>query len=104
MGCLGYIILAPVGLLAFIAVKAINYSVRGGSRRLIGVVACPILGGLSVLVGWWMAFEGFLEYRPDGAYQITFPVAGWIAIVVGASFILTGTLWSAFGHSKWEDD
>lgn len=104
MGCLGYLILAPMGLLAWIATKAINYSVQGGSKRLVGMVACPVLGGLCVFMGWWLAFVGYLDTRPDGVYQVTYPVAGWIGIVAGGIFVLIGTLWSAFGHSKWEDD
>jgi len=51
-----------------------------------------------------MTFEGYPDYRPDGVYQVTYPIAGWIGIAIGAVYILIGTLWSAFGHSKWEDD
>lgn len=104
MGFLGYLILLPLGLLFWIAVKAINYSVQGGSKRLVGILACPILGGLCMLLGWWMAFVGYLDYRPDGVYQVTWPIAGWIGIVGGGLYILGGTLWSAFGHEKWEDE
>ena len=71
---------------------------------MVGIIACPILGGFCVLLGWWIAFEGYLHYQPDGVYQVTYPVAGWIGIVSGALYIVVGTLWSAFGHSKWEDD
>ena len=104
MGCLGYLILLPFGLLGWVAIKAINYSVQGGVRRLVGILACPVLGGLCVWIGYWMAFEGYLDYRPDGIYQTTWPIAGWIGIVGGALYILIGTLWTAFGHSKWEDN
>ena len=101
---MGYLIILPIGLFAWIATKAINYSVQGGVRRLVGILACPILGGLCVGIGWWMAFVGYLDYQTDGVYQITYPVAGWFGIVSGGSYILVGTLWSAFGHEKWEDN
>jgi vacuolar-type H+-ATPase subunit I/STV1 len=100
---MGYLLLLPVGLLGWVAIKAINYSVGGGSRRLVGIFVCPVFGGLAVWLGWWLAFEGYMETKPDGIYQVTYPIAGWISIIIGALYILLGTLWSAFGHEKWED-
>lgn len=97
---MGWLILLPVVIVAWLAIKVINYSVKGGIRRLVGVVTCPILGGLSLWGGSWLAFEGYLETRPDGIYQVTYPIPGWIGIVMGVAVILIGTLWSIFGRSK----
>jgi UDP-N-acetylmuramyl pentapeptide phosphotransferase/UDP-N-acetylglucosamine-1-phosphate transferase len=100
MNFLGYLILIPLALLYWIVVKVIDYSIQGGKRRLVGILACPVLGGLCIFLGWWMVFIGYLDYRPDGAYQVTWPIPGWTGMVGGAVFILFGTLRCAFGHEK----
>jgi hypothetical protein len=53
--------------------------------------------------GWWLAFEGYSETEPDVIYQVTYPIGGWISMVIGTICIIGGTLWSAFGHKKWMD-
>jgi len=47
-----------------------------------------------------MAYVGYLDHEPEGVYQVTDPVAGWIGIVFGGIYTVMGTLYSAFGHEK----
>jgi len=94
----GYVILfLPHAVLLGLAMMAIHYSVKGGIRRIVGFISCPILGTLCVGIGWWIAYIGFPE---NGDYYVSYPVAGWIEIVLGAGCILIGTLLSIFGNEK----
>lgn len=95
-----YILLLPIALFCLIIRQAVNFSVQGGARRIVGIIVSPILGMPCVWVGWWMAYVGYLDYEPEGVYQVTDPVAGWIGIVFGGIYTLIGTLYSAFGHEK----
>lgn len=56
--------------------------------RLLGVVASFALGGVCVGLGYWGAFEGYTEWRGNELYQVTYPVWGWIGIVIGGIIIV----------------
>ena len=95
MGLIYWLFIAPV---AGLAIMSVNYAVAwGGYRRLVGVIACPVLGGLCVFMGLLLALVGF----PDGIYRITYPISGWSGIVVGALVVLVGTPWSILGHKRF---
>jgi len=93
---IGFIILMlPYFILMFVALFAVGYSIRGGTRRLVGFISCPILGSLCIGVGWWVAYVGFPE---NGQSYVSYPIAGWIGIVVGSCCLLFGTPYSLFGQ------
>ena len=96
MGCLGYIFLLPWVVIGGVVSVAVRYSIKGGFRRAVGIIVCPIVGGLGFWLGWWLTFEGYLETQADGIYQVTYPVAGWLGMVVSALFIFNGDTMGCF--------
>ncbi len=96
---MGYLILLPIGILALICGKAINYSVRGGDeRRPVGILTCLLLGGVMIGIGYWEAFVGW----NDRGWKTTLPVAGWIGMLAGGFFTIGGTIWAAIGKTRFD--
>ncbi len=89
MGCLGALMLLPFAGASWLAVKIVDSCAKkGGGMRLLGVLASFILGGICVGLGYWGAFEGYTEWRGTELYQVTYPVWGWIGIVIGGIIII----------------
>lgn len=89
MGCLGALMLLPFAGATWLAIKITDSCAkRGGGMRLIGVVTSLILGSICVGLGYWGAFEGYTEWRGNELYQVTYPVWGWIGIVIGGIIII----------------
>ena len=89
MGCLGWLLIAPFGGLAFAAVKLIKYSIKKGNKPL-GILLSIILGGISLGLGYDLAYIGWTEYEGFTLYQVTYPVAGWIGMVIGGVIVVGG--------------
>jgi hypothetical protein len=86
---IGYLMLLPYAGISWLAVKIAGSSAKkGGRTRLLGIIASFILGGICIGLGYWGAFKGYLEWRGNELYQVTYPVWGWIGIVVGGIIIL----------------
>ncbi len=92
---MGFILLLPYALLILVAWLAIRYSVKGGSRRLVGILGCPMLGAICFGLGWWMAYVGFPK---TSMTYVAYPVAGWIGMVAGSVCLIFGTIYSMFGR------
>jgi len=89
MGCLGALMLLPFAGLSWLAVKIVDLCAKkGGGMRLMGVIASFILGGICIRLGYWGAFEGYTEWRGTELYKVTYPVWGWIGIVIGGIIII----------------
>lgn len=100
-GCLGALMLLPYGIAVLLAKKIVeSCAKKGGLVRLLGVLACLILGGFCVGLGYWGAFEGYTEWRGLELYQVTYPVWGWIGIVVGGSIIVFFSLRSLIASKQ----
>ena len=105
---MGWLSLLLVGALALICEKAINYSVRGGDeRRPVGILACLLLGGAMIAIGYWVAFVGWTETgtlnSQYGIIQNTYPIAGLINMVCGGFFAIVGTFRSASGTTGFNE-
>jgi hypothetical protein len=87
MGCLGWVLLAPFGGLAWGAYKVGDYFIKRGNKPL-GVFLSFLLGGLCSGLGYCLAYVGWIEQRGLEAYRITYPIAGWFGIVVGGLAIV----------------
>ena len=68
----------PVALVIFM----LNYSARGGIKRFVALIVCVILGGVSLVYGYILAFQGAVVY----------PVAGVICIIIGIIIGIFGTI------------
>lgn len=89
MGCLGALMLLPFAGATWLAVKIVDSCAKkGGGMRLIGVLASLISGGICIGLGYWGAFEGYTEWRGNELYQVTYPVWGWIGIIIGGIIII----------------
>lgn len=104
-----FLALIPIGILTAIATKAINYSVDGGSKRLVGIITCLLFGGGIAAFGYWAVFIGYETHEgswQEGwtVYQNTNPIVGGIALLIGGSMATLGTLWSAMMKEKWDVD
>lgn len=89
MGCLGWVLIAPFGGLAFAAIKVVNYSIKKGKKSL-GIIISILLGGISLGLGYDLAYVGWTEYEGLNLYQVTYPVAGWIGMVIGGGIVIGG--------------
>lgn len=89
MGCLGWVLIAPFGGLALAAIKVVNYSIKKGNKPL-GILISILLGGISLGLGYDLAYVGWTEYEGLNLYQVTYPVAGWIGMVIGGGIIIGG--------------
>ena len=89
MGCLGWVLIAPFGGLAFAAIKVVNYSIKKGKKPL-GILISLILGGISLGLGYDLAYIGWTQYEGLNLYQVTYPVTGWIGIVIGGVIVIGG--------------
>jgi len=89
MGCLGWVLIAPFGGLAFAAIKVVNYSIKKGKKPL-GIIISILLGGISLGFGYDLAYVGWTEYEGLNLYQVTYPVAGWIGMVIGGGIVIGG--------------
>jgi len=85
---MGLLITFLLGWPLALSILILNYSARGGVRRLLGVIVCATLGSLSFSYGYILAFEGFIE----GSHVVTYPVAGVTAIVFGIIIGVFGTI------------
>ena len=85
---MGMLITFLIGWPLALAILILNFSARGGVRRLLGVIGCATLGSLSFGYGYILAFVGSIE----GSYVVTYPVAGVIAIVIGSIIGVFGTI------------
>lgn len=102
MGCLGALMLLPFAGATWLAIKIVDSCAKkGGEMRLVGVLASLILGGICVGLGYWGAFEGYTEWRGTELYQVTYPVWGWIGIVIGGIIIIFFS-WRALTMTKQE--
>ncbi|MBA7676804.1 hypothetical protein ES703_85049 [subsurface metagenome] len=105
---MGYLVLIPMGLFAWLCVKAINYSVGGGAKRGLGILTCPLLGGAIIGIGYWAVFIGWDETVLEGGYWVTYkntvPIAGWLGLFSGGVFLIIGTIWAAVAKTKWEEE
>ena len=102
MGCLGSLMLLPFAGATWLAIKIVDSCAKkGGRMRLVGVLASLILGGFCVGLGYWGAFEGYTEWRGTELYQVTYPVWGWIGIVIGGIIIIFFS-WRALTTTKQE--
>jgi len=89
MGCLGWVLIAPFGGLALAAIKVVNYSIKKGKKAL-GILISLVLGGISLGLGYDLAYVGWKEYEGFNVYQVTYPVAGWIGMVIGGGIVIGG--------------
>jgi len=51
--------------------------------RILWVLAGFVIGGIWVRLGYWLAYEGWIEWEGMEAYMVTYPVSGWIIMVGG---------------------
>ena len=80
-GCLGWLLLWPLGGASWLVVKAVNECVkRGNLWRLLGVLLSLAIGGGCAFVGYWIAFEA------------TVPILGWPYLIIGGLTALGGIL------------
>jgi hypothetical protein len=91
MGCLGWVLLAPFAGLAWAAIKVVDHSIKKGNKPL-GVLISILLGGISVGLGYLLAYVGWTESDGLNLYQVTYPVAGWIGMVIGGGIVVGGIL------------
>lgn len=98
---MGFLLILPIGIPIVMAIGAINYSAKGRGKRALGIILCPLSGGLSVAWGWLLAFGGF----PEGSSVVTYPVAGVTAFVCGIIIGLFGTIRAATTKNEiyWGD-
>jgi len=89
MGCLGWVLIAPFSGLAFAAVKLVDYFIKKGKKPL-GILISILLGGISLGLGYDLAYVGWTEYEGFNVYQVTYPVAGWIGMVLGGCIVVGG--------------
>ena len=87
MGCLGWVLIAPFVGLGWVAIKMVNYSIKKGKKPL-GILISLILGGISLGLGYDLAYVGWTEYEGFNVYQVTYPVAGWIGMVLGGCIVI----------------
>ncbi len=101
-GCLGWLLLLPLAFAFWLAMTVANACVKkGGLWRLLGVLASLVIGGICIQVGYWLAIEGFTEWRGLEAYQVTYPILGWISMIGGGLIAILGT-WTALVGTKEE--
>jgi len=98
MGCLGWLLLMPFAGACWLAIKAVDACIKRGMRPL-GFLICLLLGAFCIGLGYFLAFEGYTEWRGSELYKVTYPVAGWIGIVIGGITILIGT-WRSVAVTK----
>jgi len=91
MGCIGWVLIAPFAGLGFAAVKLVNYFIKKGKKPL-GILISILLGGMSLGLGYDLAYVGWTEYEGFSVYQVTYPVAGWIGMVLGGCIVVGGIL------------
>jgi len=91
MGCFGWVLIAPFAGLGFAAVKLVNYFIKKGKKPL-GILISILLGGISLGLGYDLAYVGWTEYEGFNVYQVTYPVAGWIGMVLGGCTVVGGIL------------
>jgi hypothetical protein len=77
----------------------------GFFRRLLGVLASFAIGGACIGLGYFLTYIGFpigAEFRGSGLYQVTytFPIAGWIGMIIGGLISLLGGLIAFLGNGK----
>ena len=89
MGCLGWVLIAPFSGLAFAAVKLIKYSIKKGNKPL-GILISILLGGISIGLGYDLAYIGWTQYEGLNLYQVTYPVTGWIGMAIGGVIVIGG--------------
>jgi len=91
MGCLGWVLIAPFCGLAWAAIRVVNYSIKKGKKPL-GIIISTLLGGISLGLGYDLAYVGWTEYEGLNLYQVTYPVAGWIGMVIGGGIVVGGII------------
>ena len=91
MGCLGWVLIAPFIGLGYAAIKAVDYFIKKGKKPL-GVLISILLGGISLWLGYDLAYVGWTEYEGLTLYQVTYPVAGWIGMVIGGGAVIGGII------------
>jgi len=91
MGCLGWVLIAPFVGLGYGAFKAVDHFIKKGKKPL-GILISILLGGISVGLGYDLAYVGWTEYEGFNLYQVTYPVAGWIGMVLGGCIVVGGIL------------
>jgi hypothetical protein len=62
MGCLGWVLIAPFVGLGFAAIKAVNHFIKKGKKPL-GILISILLGGISLGLGYDLAYVGWTEYE-----------------------------------------
>lgn len=98
MRLLGWLLLMPFAGAAWPAIKAVDICIKRGMRAL-GFVICLLLGSFCIGLGYFLAYEGYMEWRGAELFKVTYPVAGWIGMVIGGIAILIGT-WRSVAVTK----
>jgi hypothetical protein len=91
MGCLGWVLIAPFVGLGYAAIKAVDYFIKKGKKPL-GILISILLGGICLGLGYDLAYVGWTEYEGLTLYQVTYPVAGWIGMVIGGGTVIGGII------------
>ena len=92
---MGLLLIAPFGGLVLVAFKITDYSIKKGIR-LLGLITCISLGGLSIYWGYILTFQGMTDIQGTSAYLIKYPFAGWFGMIIGGATVLFGSVRSLF--------
>jgi len=82
-GCLGWLILLPFAGAIWLAYKIVDACIKkGGSMRLLGILVCLVVGGGSIVGGYFIG-----------------PIVGWFIMAIGGLLVVVG-VWRSLAITK----